>query len=182
MKIASCTLLLALAAPLMAQPPALPPALENLARKAKDTTEVTLDGALLKLAARFLSDKDGDEAKARAALSGIDGIYVRSYRFDHDAVYSDADLNALRAPYRAPDWSRIIGVHARDSGDNADVFFKVTANGMLNGVAVISAGPSQLTMVSITGLIDPAQLIDLGGRFHIPALELSPKEIRRMVP
>lgn len=182
MKIAVLAMTVAMAAPLAAQAPKMPANLESLARKAKDTTEVTLDGALLKLAARFLSDKDGDEAKAKKALSGIDGIYVRSFKFDHDAAYSESDLNDLRSPYRAPDWSRIVGVHSKDSSDNADVFFKVTANGMLGGVAIISAGRSQLTVVSITGNIDPAQLIDLGGRFEIPALQLSPKEIRRMEP
>lgn len=182
MKIACLTLALVLAAPLMAQPPTMPANLENLARKAKDTTEVTLDGALLKLAARFLSEKDGDDAKVKKALGGIDGIYVRSFTFDRDAAYNESDLNDLRSPYRAPEWSRIVGVHSKDSADNADVFLKVSANGMLGGVAVISAGRSQLTVVSITGNIDPAQLIDLGGRFNIPMLEFSPKEIRRMEP
>jgi hypothetical protein len=182
MRFAGLMVALALAAPLVAQPPKLPPNMEDLARKAKHSAEVTLDGPLLKLAARFLSDKDGDEARARKALEGIDGIYVRSFEFDRDTAYDDADLNQLRAQYRAPEWARIVGVRAVISGDNADVFFKVTANGMLGGVAVIAAGPRQLTIVSISGNIDPAHFVDLGGRFDIPKLDLSPKQFRRMEP
>jgi hypothetical protein len=72
-----------------------------------------------------------------------------------------------------------VGVRSLNS-DNADVFFKVSANGLLGGVAVIAAGPRELTVVSITGNIDPAQLMDLGGQYHIPKLEFSPKQIRRM--
>jgi hypothetical protein len=180
MKIAGFLLALALAAPAWAQTPKLPANLEKLAQKAKESAEVTLDGSLLKLAARFLSDKDADEAGAKKALNGIDAIYVRSFTFDHDAAYDEADLNELRATYRGPDWSRIVGVRSQTSGDNADVFFKVSASGQLGGIAVIAADPRELTVVSITGNIDPAQLLDLGGQFHIPKLEMSPKEIRHI--
>jgi len=182
MRFAGLIVALALVAPLPAQPPKLPPNMEELARKAKQSAEVTLDGSLLKLAARFLSDKDVDEARARKALEGIDGIYVRSFEFDRDTAYDEADLNQLRAQYRAPDWARIVGVRAGASGDNADVFFKVTANGMLGGIAVIAAGPRELTIVSVTGNIDPAHFIELGGHFDIPRLNLSPKQFRRMEP
>ncbi|HWC95802.1 MAG TPA: DUF4252 domain-containing protein [Candidatus Sulfopaludibacter sp.] len=172
----------ALSAPLLAQPPRLPANMEKLTRSAKETAEVTLDGPLLKLAARFLSDKDSDQARARKALEGIDGIYVRSFEFDHDTVYDEADLNELRSQYRAPEWSRIVGVRGITSGDNADIFFKVTANGLLNGITILAAGRRELTIVSISGNIDPAQFVDLGGQFHIPKLDLSPKQFRRMEP
>jgi hypothetical protein len=182
MKFAKFALAVLMAAPLWGQQPKLPANLERLAQKAKESAEVTLDGPLLKLAARFLSDKDGDEAGVKRALNGIDAIYVRSFQFDHDAAYDDADLNELRAAYRAPEWSRIVGVRSMNSGDNADVFFKVSASGQLGGIAIVSAGVRELTVVSITGDIDPAQLMDLGGQFHIPKLDISPKQIRRMEP
>jgi len=180
MKITGVLVALVLAAPSWAQPPKLPANLEKLAQKAKESAEVTLDGSLLKLAARFLSDKNADEAGAKKALNGIDAIYVRSFTFDHDTAYDEADLNELRSAYRGPDWSRIVGVRSLTSGDNADVFFKVSSGGLLGGVAVIAAGPRELTVVSISGNIDPAQLMDLGGEFHIPKLEFSPKPVRRM--
>lgn len=182
MKIASLSLALAMAVPVLAQPPKLPANIEKLARTAKETTEVTLDGPLLKLTALFLSGKNPDEVQTRKVLEGLEGIYVRNFQFDQDAAYSESDLSDLRAQYRAPEWSRIVGVRVTGSGDNADIFFKVSASGQLGGIAVVAAGPRELTIVSIVGNIDPSQLIDLGGRFHIPALDLSPKQIRRMVP
>ncbi len=181
MKISGWIVTLAVAAPLWGQAPKLPPNLERLAQRAKDSAEVTLDGSLLKLAARFLSDNNRDEAGAKKALNGIDGIYVRSFRFDREAAYDENDLNELRAAYRAPEWTRIVGVRSVNSGDNADVFLKVSANGQLGGVAVIAAEPRELTIVSITGNIDPTQLMELGGEFHIPRLEFEHKE-RRMLP
>ena len=182
MKTATWILALATAAPLLAQPPKLPANIEKLAQKAKETAEVTLDGPLLKLAARFLNDKNTDEARAKRALNGIEGIYVRNFSFDTDTAYSEADLNELRAQYRAPEWSRIVGVRSLDRGDNADVFFKITPNGNLGGIAIVAAEARELTIVSIVGNIDPSQLVDLGGQFHIPPLELSPRAFRRMEP
>lgn len=171
MKIRTLVLAVALAIPVAAQPPKLPANIEKLAQKAKQTAEVTLDGPLLKLTGRFLSEQNPDEAKAKKVLEGIEGIYVRTYEFDEDQAYSEADLSALRAQYRAPEWMRVVGVHATGSGENADVFFKVSSKGDLGGISVIAAGPRELTIVHINGNIDPAQLIDLGGKFHIPHLE-----------
>ncbi len=173
---------LAVAAPLGAQTPLLPGNLDRLAQRARESAEVTLDGPMLKLAARFLSDKDSSEAAAKKALNGIDAIYVRSFRFDSDGAYDDIDLAALRTAYPAPEWSRIVGVRSLVSGENADVFFKVSAGGQLGGVAVIVAGDRELTVVSVSGNIDPSQLIELGGEFHIPRLAMSSKPVRRMEP
>lgn len=69
-------LALGLAAPARAQ---LSLNLEHLARSAKETVEITLDGALLKLAGRFLSAEKPDEAKVKEIVSGLTGIYVRSF-------------------------------------------------------------------------------------------------------
>lgn len=182
MRFASCTLALALAAPLLAQAPKLPAGIENLSRKATHTAEVTLEGPLLKLAARFLDDHDSDQARAKKALAGIDGIYVRNFEFDTDTAYNEADLNQLREPYRAPEWLRIVGVRSAGRSDNVDVFFKVTKEGNLAGVAIVAVDARELTLVNVTGNIDPSQFMDLGGQFHIPRLEISPKEFRRMEP
>jgi hypothetical protein len=67
--------------PLGAQEIKMPAGLEKLAAKADETVDVTLDGSLLKLAARFLSGKSEDEAGAKKILSGIERITVRSYEF-----------------------------------------------------------------------------------------------------
>ena len=37
-----------------------------------------------------------------------------------------------------PDWSRIVGVKSK-SGENADVYLRVTADGMIGGVVILSA-------------------------------------------
>ena len=52
---------------------------------------------MLRLAARFISDKDTDTANVRKLIAGLDGIYVRSFKFAREGEYNMADVDALRA-------------------------------------------------------------------------------------
>jgi hypothetical protein len=165
-------LLAAVLMPLEAQEIKLPVSLDKLAAKADETVDVTLDGSLLKLAGRFLSAK-GDEATAKKIIAGLESIVVRSYEFSSEGQYEMADLDAVRAQVKGPLWSRIVGVRSKKDGDNVDVYFKDGGNGNLGGVLVICAEPRELTIVSVVGNLDPAQLASLGGQFGIPELDFS---------
>jgi hypothetical protein len=158
-------------APVCAQEIRLPASLEKLAAKAEESVDVTLDSHMLKLTSQLLSSSDKDESKAKKALAGLENITVRSYRFANEGAYNPADLDAVRAQLKMPDWSRMVGVKCK-SGDNADVYLKVMPDGAIAGVVIIAAEPREFTMVSITGRLDLAQLAGLGGSYHIPELEL----------
>ena len=54
------------------------PEFEGLADKASEVVTITLDPALLGLAARFLDPAKPEDSAAREAIAGIKGIYVRS--------------------------------------------------------------------------------------------------------
>jgi hypothetical protein len=181
MKIAKFALA-ALLIPASAQQIQLLPRVEKLSEKARESVNITLDQTMLKLTARLLNGKDEEEAKVKKLLEGLESIGVRSFQFDGDNEIDSADLAAIRAQFPAPAWSRIVGVHAKDSGDNVDVFFKAGPNATLSGVAVIASGPRELTVVHVVGNLDPEQLMQLGGRFHIPQLDMDQKKESRMVP
>ncbi|HEY7184760.1 MAG TPA: hypothetical protein VIC84_25200, partial [Blastocatellia bacterium] len=53
--------------------------LKRLADKAAEVVEVTLDERSLRLAARFLSTNNPDEAKVKEIVSGLKGVYVRVF-------------------------------------------------------------------------------------------------------
>ncbi len=91
--------------PLAAQEIKLPPSFDRLAEKASEVVDVTLDSSMLQMASRFLSDKDADEVKAKKLVSGLKGIYVKSFEFDKAGEYDMADVEALRAQVRGPAWS-----------------------------------------------------------------------------
>ena len=162
-------LLLALPAFLRAQDMQLPPDVEKLSAKAKETVEVRMDGPMLRWASKFLSAEDPDERKAAKLITNLKGIYVHSFEFDNEGAYSSAEVEELRAQFRSPMWSRVVGVRSQHEGDNVDVFFKLEDDQMA-GIVIIAAEAKELTVVNIVGPIDVDQLADLGGEFGIPKL------------
>jgi len=164
-------LLFAALLPLGAQDIKIPASLEKLAAKADETVDITIDGSLLKLAGRFLSDKDDDSAATKKILAGLQSITVRSYEFSQEGQYDPKDLDEIRAQVKAPQWSKIVGVRSKKDRENVDVYFKDGGNGNLGGIVVLCAEPTELTIVSVVGTIDPSQLASLGGQFGIPKFD-----------
>ena len=158
--------------PAWAQEIKLPADLEALSGKAEETVSVTMDKSMLELAGRFLHDKDEDVAEVRKLIAGLDGIYVRNFRFAEEGQYNAADVEAVRSQLQSPPWGRLVGVKSKH-GDNVDVYFKDGGSGKLGGIVVIAAEPRELTIVNILGTLDPEKLVDLGGEFGIPRLEKS---------
>ena len=170
MRIASILLAAGLM-PLWAQDIKLPANLDKLSAKAEESVDITLDGSLLKMAARFLSDKDDpDVAKVKRLLAKLEGVYVRSYQFAEEGEYSRADVESVRSQLQSPTWGRIVGVRSRREGGDVDVFLKLPGNGTLGGAVIIVAEPRQLTFVNVVGTIDPDDVTSLSGQFHIPRL------------
>jgi len=143
--------------------------LDRLSEKASDTTEVTLDGALLKLAAKFLSADDPDQAKIKKLVAELKGIYVRVFEFDHEGVYGESDVTAIRKQVQSQGWSRIIGIRSKKDTENAEIYLKEGRDG---GLAIICANPKELTVVNIVGKISLDELSDLGGNLGVPKIDV----------
>jgi hypothetical protein len=146
--------------------------LEPLADKAAECVEVTLDESLLKLAAAFLNDKSPDEAKAKAAVSDLKGVYVRVFEFDAAGMYSEDDLRPLREKLKAPGWSKIVNIRTRRHEQQDVQVTLLNQGGKVKGMVILATGPTNLTVVNIIGSIDLEKLRELEGEFGIPKLEL----------
>jgi hypothetical protein len=156
------------AAPALAQNPLLlPPALEKeLAARASDVTEVTLNKSTLDFAAKFMDGKDKDDANVRQLIQGLDSIYVRSYEFDKDGQYSLDQIEQLRRAFETPEWTPIVRERERKSGEMTDVLIKLV-NGESHGMFILTAEPRELTIVLILG---PIRMEDLGKLHGISGL------------
>jgi hypothetical protein len=159
--------------PLAAQDIKMPVGLDRLAAKASEVVDVSLDGALLQLASRFLSEKDPDEAHVKRLVSGLKGIYVKSFEFEDRDQYKESDVEELRAQLRGPSWSRIVSTRSKRDKENAEVFIK-TEGGQIAGLVVIATEPKELTIVNIIGSIRPEDIRDLGGHMGIPKIDIGP--------
>jgi hypothetical protein len=149
--------------------------LEKLADKAAEVVDVTLDGALLQLASKFMSGKRGhDEAVARDFIQHLQGIYVKSFEFDKDGEYSQGDVEEIRRQLHAPTWQRTVEVRSKRDGDNAEIYLMTGGSGdsSIRGLAIICAEPRELTVVNIVGPIDLDKLAELDGEMGVPRLGL----------
>jgi len=155
-------LALAIAAPLSAQRLNLD--FPGLGDKAAEVVDVTLDGSMLRLASKFLSNNDPDERAAREVVQKLEGIYVRSYTFDHEGEYDRGIVERLRSQLGAS-WKKIVNV--RGKRENSEIYID-TRNDQAVGLLVISAEPRELTVVNIVGPIDVEKLSMLEGNFGIP--------------
>lgn len=156
-----------------AQDVTIPVNIEKLAAKAVDTVNVTVDGALLQLAGKFLSQDDPEQKAVKGLIGNLKGIYVRSFEFANAGEYADADVEALRRQLKTPTWSPMVNVRSARDGENVDVFLKMEKE-KIAGLVVIAAEPKQLTIVNIVGPIDLDQLASLGGQFGIPKVKVEP--------
>jgi hypothetical protein len=160
----------------------LPPAVEKeLAAKAVDVTEVTLGKNMLDFAAKFMKDKDEDEAKARKLIQGLKGIYVREYTFEKEGDYSMDQIKQLRAYFETSEWSPVVHEVERRKGaaaETTDVMVK-TVNGETQGMFILSAEPKELSIVLILGPIrmdELGELRGIGGLHVLKDVEKSTKK------
>jgi len=149
----------------------LPANLEKLSSKAVEVVEVNLDQKMLQLASRFMDPKDPDEQQAKRIIANLKSVYVRSFEFDKSGQYTDADVAEIRAQLQSPVWNRIVGVRSKREHENSEIYMKSNGD-QITSLVIIAADPQELTFVSIDGPINPEDLADLGGQFHIPEVEV----------
>ena len=149
--------------------------LDGLASKAKESTDITLDSNLLKMAGGFLAGagkdgKDGDTIKQ--LLSGLKAITVRSFEFNEAGQYRMEDLEQIRAQLRTPGWSKIIS--SQSKGEISEIYTRME-QGKVAGFAIINAEPKELTVVAIEGSINLNDLSKLKA-LGVPSIPVPEKK------
>lgn len=134
--------------------------LDGLAAKARESANISLDGEKLKMLSGFMEEK-----AEKGLLSDLRGVNVRSFEFDHAGAYSQADLEAIRAQLKGPNWVRVVDVKGRE--ESAEIWF-YSEGGKPGGLAVIAAEPKELAVVNVVGPIDLKTLGKLAGTMGIP--------------
>lgn len=161
------TLLLLIAAlPALAQQTFDFKTLDKLAARAKESTNITLDGDTLKLAGNFLND---DNASLKSVIDNLKAVYVRSFEFAKDGQYTGADLEPLRAYIKTLQWNKIVDV--KEDGETSEIYVKPLPNDRLGGLAIINAEPKEVHVICITGDLSRSDLARLGGNLGIPNMK-----------
>jgi hypothetical protein len=168
--------LLALALPLAAQNGFDMKTLDKLGANAKNKTNVTLDGDMLKLASSFMGGNSSEEA--RKLVEGLKGVYIRSFEYPNTGMYNEADLDPLRSFLQQGKWHRI--VESKQDGESSEIYVRPEAGGTLGGVAIISTEAKEVTVVFINGSMKPEDIAKLSGNLGIP--DITRKSVPNATP
>jgi hypothetical protein len=153
------------------------PSFEHLQRLATDSVNITigqgplisLDASLLAAAARFLDSAQPEDRTVKEIIAGLQGVYVRSYTFDHAFVYPASAMESMRKQLHTACWQSIVSVHKSQEQSGVDIFV-CQLQQRTRGLAIIAIEPRELTIVNIVGAIDLEKLHRLEGHFGIPRL------------
>jgi len=157
--------LLALALPLLAQEGFDFKTLDKLGVNSVNKTDITLNRDMLKLASGFLGS--GTEADSlKPLVESLNGVYVRTFEFDKEGQYNEADLEPLRAYLRQGQWNRI--VESREGKALSEIYLQPLANNRLGGVAIVAAESKEVTIVFISGNLKQEDIQKLSGTMGIP--------------
>jgi hypothetical protein len=144
--------------------------LDRLASQAAQSVNVAIDPAMLKLASAFLKE-EGEQAALKEMLSGLKGIYVRTFEFERENAYTPDDVNVIRRQLTVPGWARLVTVDSKRDAELVEIYSWREGNGS-GGLAILVASPKELTIVNIVGPIDLTKLGALQGSFGIPRLPI----------
>ena len=143
--------------------------LDKLAANSKDSTNITLEGPVLKMALGLLgNDKNADSVKS--LVSRLNGIYVRSFEYDAPGQYNAADLEPLRTYLDARHWTKI--VDTKEGKETSSIYVLPLANDQFGGLAILSAEEKEVSVVLIDGQVSMDDLGKLGGTLGIPDMSI----------
>ena len=137
----------------------------GLADKAEEVVDITVDANMLKLAARFFNKNNADERALRDMISGLEGIYVRSYEFAREGEYDRALVDRIKSQLGAG-WQPLVTVRSKKK-ENVNIYARM-AGERVTGLVIIAAEPREFTVVNINGPIDIERLSEMEGQFGIP--------------
>lgn len=141
---------------------------KQLAERASNYTEVTLDRKMLAFASQFMDKKD--DAATRHLIEKLNGVYVRTYQFSKPGQYTAADLESIRRQFETPGWTPMVKDHSKNGSSDSDIYIK-SEGGEILGMFILNAEPQELDFVYISGPISLDDLSAMGGNFGIPKLK-----------
>ena len=146
--------------------------LNGLETRARDVVEVNVDGKLLDLAKRVTVKVNDENAKKVAqAISGLKGIYVRVYNFEHENEYNVGDVDEIRSQLNNPGWEKLANVRSKKNNQKVDVY-TMFAGDVMSGVAVVISESKSIAVVNVIGMIDIELLVELSGKMSIPKIDI----------
>lgn len=155
------------------------PSFASLKQQASESVDVTLGALPLHLAAWLMDDHDPDAAEVKKTLKGVKSVQIRSFKFDSDVTYPQAEIDAIRSQLSRPGWTRLVQVRKRGDKDNVDIYIALDDH-TIKGITILACEPREFTVLNVVGSVDLEQVARLRKTFahsdhdEEPAAERAP--------
>jgi hypothetical protein len=146
------------------------PDFSDLAKKATESVDITLDGDMLKSATHMMGGGGGrhsGDADVSGLVAGLKAITVRSFTFDKPDMYSPEAVAGILAQVDVPGWRKVISV--REKGERVEIHMRADSED--GGLLIVTEEPRELTIVNIAGKINMDQLRQLQGHMGVPNIQ-----------
>lgn len=144
------------------------------------TVEINLRGPMLKLAA---AASDDDDPELGSMLSGLEGIYVRTYQLDDRSPSGfDKAIASISQHLQASGWETIVKV--REPDERAHIAIKMDGDKIV-GMTVVALDEKDrdegVVFINIVGTIDLAKVGRMGKHFdfEVDALDSLERESKK---
>lgn len=147
-----------------------PAALVQLRAQAAVKSSFSLDRTMLVAAAGLLPDSQSD---AKQAIAKLDGISVQLLRFGPNGIPDEAPIDSIRDAYHARGWKHLVSTTSAGGplhNETTDVWLVVDGINV-RGAVILAETPKSLTLVTLSGNLNPLDLLHLRGHFGIPRFE-----------
>lgn len=143
---------------------------------------LSIGPALLRFAAAHVED----DPETRELLRGLDGIRVRVYRIDGDAMRVARRMDGMSRKLQAHGWERVLT--ARAEGEVTYMLMKVVGQRIRGMTVLVSDGESEAVVVNLMGDIQPRQFsnvmtaldVDAAGANNIRPDERSDERVGKL--
>jgi hypothetical protein len=152
------------------QPRGAREALDNMTSEPATHTAFTFDKDMLQSAAGLF----GDQGEKTAAA--LNSITVENFRYREPAFYLPESMSQLVAAYKAAGWEHLINQNASPRQSTmplkqlTDLWLHFHG-AEIDDVTVLVRGPKNMSLVEVSGLLRPLDLVHLGGHFGIPKVD-----------
>jgi hypothetical protein len=151
------------------QPPGVSDALANIATEPSTHTAFTFDRDTLQSMSGALGDNG-------SAIAGLSGITFENYRFHEPAFYVPESMHAIIAAYRNAGWKHLVDAN-RTPKESASPTKPITDLWLhfegvnIDGVTVLVRGVRTMSVIEVSGILKPLDLVHLSGHFGIPKVD-----------
>lgn len=144
-----------------------PQAIEAFGQNATSRTEFSFDHSMLVMAAK----SDQDDESLRRVIAGIDGISVHRFKFQGPGMFDPRVLGDVRHEYNIAGWQHVGNAHDKYGyPQGADVWIHLDHSTIRN-IAVLFTSANQVNFFSVSGSINPIDLLHLSGHLGIPKIQ-----------